>query len=102
MRRLLAVNPTARFSAADVLAHHWVAGGTASQRPLTGTLVGLAKIQQTRTRFRGAVQSVIATMKLGRFRTLSSSMGHGHAGGSGGSTEMDVEEGAHSGAGAGL
>ena len=90
MRHLLVVDPKARFSAGDVLKHRWVAGGTASAKPLPGTIGGLTKIQAARTRFRGAVQSVIATMKLGKLRALS-----GAGGGVGGSSSvsMEVEEG---------
>lgn len=85
VRHLLLVDPRARYSALDVLKHRWVAGGNASAKPLPGTIGGLTKIQAGRTRFRGAVQSVIATMKLGKLRAAS---------GAGAGMELEDEAGA--------
>lgn len=72
MRQLLVVDPVRRFSADEVLRHCWVAPGNASARPLSSALVGgLSKIQAARMRFRGAVQRVLATIKLGKLRAHS-------------------------------
>ena len=85
LRHLLKVSPVERFSATDVLNHAWIKSGNVSSRPLSVAVVGgLTKIQESRTRFRTAVQSIIATMKLGKLRNLSLS-----AGGSGGSGAGD-------------
>lgn len=78
VRHLLHVDPMRRYTAAEVLAHRWVAGGTASQRPLSGTINNMTQYM-ARSRFRGAVASVIETMKR-RVRTGEDGHGHGGAG----------------------
>jgi hypothetical protein len=95
VRHLLVVDPKARYSATDVLRHRWVAGGTASARPLSGTYLGISKIQAARTRFRGAVQSVIATMKLaGKLRAGSGAGATPPAAAGAGAMDVDDDGGA--------
>jgi len=94
VRGLLVVDPSRRLSASEVLRHSWVAAGNASARPLSAALVGgLSKIQAARMRFRGAVQSVLATIKLGKLRALSGAgAGEMGAAAAGGAMEIDAGE----------
>ena len=64
VRRLLTVDPKARYTAAQVLTHPWITGG-ASSKPLAEGHTTRLMMLQARRRLRKGVQMIIAINKFG-------------------------------------
>jgi len=74
VRKMLTVNPEKRYTADQVLAHPWISGGQAPDKPMDPHYAERLKMLQARRRLREAVQMVLAVNKLAtNFKTAQAS-----------------------------
>lgn len=82
VRRLLTVDPAQRATAAQVLAHPWIAGSEASTKPLGGDYNKRLMMLQARRRLKKGVQMIIAINKfsnlLDALKNEPDDVRHGH------------------------
>ncbi|TYZ68308.1 hypothetical protein PybrP1_012859 [[Pythium] brassicae (nom. inval.)] len=78
--KMLVVNPAARWSAAQLLEHTWIAGSNVNTVELTGVLIELRKFN-ARRKFKAAVSTVKATISLTKKLALLGVRGDGDSAG---------------------
>lgn len=64
VRKLLTVDPAARYTAKQVLEHPWISGTTASAKPLGNDYSKRLMMLQARRRLKKGVQMIIAINKF--------------------------------------